>query len=397
MSLRRRSEQQEGNVEEPRTVDDLNPEYLSSVVRKLLDDDSVEVTDFSVTADPFEFPRFGAKEFHDIAFNYRGQSGAGKSNLILRVMPEMDAVMMLTGDTEHRELKAFGIGLYDQIPKTFHTPYVDVILRPERQQYWAFLEDLRPQMRALGMHAALPDETMRTILSHLAAFHAKFWEREETLSYPWLMSLRQPVDYFYRCVVDTLDGLKSPAASSAYIIDKWPWLPEGVVNLMNSLPTDTRAAIERLYREPEELLTRIEPLPTTLCHYDFDNRNLGIEDGPNGPRTVVIDWEILGVGLSSADVVRFLSYQQPPNAEELVGHYLAELQRSLGGSLDQEQWLYGFELVQIAVWQIVGVLFGVMVSAPSSPIPDEQRGPMGERARSDIDHVMSLVRKHGLA
>ena len=381
----------------PRAVDDLTPEYLSPVVAKLLGDPTATVREFTLRADPFEFPRFGDKKFYEISFDYTGRGGSGRSVLILRVVPPMDAVMMLTGDTEHRELKAFEVGLYKLMPDTFHVPYVHIEFHPEHEQYWAFVEDVRPEMERLGMHAVIPDETLRTILSHLAAFHAAFWERDEILRQPWLMRLEQPVNYFYRCVVDILDGLEAPADSSEYIIGKWPWLQEGVLNLMDSLPEETRRVVERLYRQPEELLEKVRPLPRTLCHYDFDNRNLGFRETPDGPKTVVIDWEIVGEGLSSADVGRFLAYQQPPNAEELLGHYLDELERKLGRSIDREQWLYGSELVTIAIWQIIGVLFGVMVNAPSAPVPEEQRSAMRERVYSDIAHVESLARKHGLA
>src|SRR2546422_39264 len=219
---------------DPATIEELDNAYLSAIARRLLGDPEVEVTGFQLIADPFEFPRFGEKRFYLIEFGYRAGGANGRGSVILRVMPEMDAVMMLTGDTEHRELKAFNAGLYQKIPKTFHIPYLHVIDRPERGQFWAFVEDVRPEMAALGMHAA-----------------------------------------------------RDPA---------------------------TRQAIDRLYREPEGLLQKVSGLPITLCHYDFDNRNLGMRNGPEGPQTVVIDWEILGQGLSSADVVRFLSYQQPPNA-----------------------------------------------------------------------------------
>jgi hypothetical protein len=58
-------------------------------------------------------------------------------------------------------------------------------------------------MEALGMHAVLPERTIRVILSHLAAFHAAFWERRDPA--PALADAAgQPVDYFYRCVVDVL-------------------------------------------------------------------------------------------------------------------------------------------------------------------------------------------------
>jgi hypothetical protein len=383
-------------AEVPRSVDGLTDEYLSVPARKLLGDPTAAVKRFSVTADPFEFPRFGEKQFYEIAFDYAAAKGDGRSTLILRVLPKMDAVMMLTGDTEHRELKAFEIGLFERVPSTFHVPYVHVEHHPEREQYWAFVEDVRPEMERLGMHAVIPDVTLRQILSHLAAFHAAFWERHEVIDLPWLMRLEQPVDYFYRCIVDIMDGMKSPAECSAYIVEKWPWLPEGVVNLLDSLDDRTRRIVERLYREPEKLLDKIQPLPRTLCHYDFDNRNLGVRETLDGLKTVVIDWEIVGEGLSSADVGRFLAYQQPPNAEELVGHYLDELERFLGRGIDREEWLFGSELVTIAIWQIIGVLFGVIVSAPSAPVPEDQREAMRERVYSDIAHVEGLARKHGL-
>lgn len=197
-------------MKELRTVQELDRQYLSLVAQKQKGDESVQVTDFEVIPEPFEFPRFGDKRFFAIPYRYRSDGGEGRSTMILRVLPKMDAVMMLTGDTQHRELRAFEAGLYERVPPTFRIPYLHVICDDEREQYWAFVDDVRPQMAALGMHAALPDETLRAILSHLAAFHAAFWEDRETLSLPWLMSLDQPVDYFYRCIVDILDGMSNP-------------------------------------------------------------------------------------------------------------------------------------------------------------------------------------------
>jgi hypothetical protein len=305
--------------------------------------------------------------------------------------------MMLTGDTEHRELKAFEGGLLGQVPAAFRVPYVHVVNRPEHDQYWAFLEDVRPQMQALGMHAKCPDEIVRTILSGLAEFHAVFWEKREVIDQPWLMSLRRPVDYFYRTITDILDGMRDPADSSLYICERWPWLAEGAVNMMEALPAGTRRAIEKLYREPEGLLEEVEAMPMTLCHYDFDNRNLGIEEHNGGLRTVVIDWEILGKGISASDVVRFCVYQQPDELDATIDYYLGQLEQHLGRKVDRAEWRRGYDLGAIAEWQIRGVIFGVMVNAPSAPIPDDQRGPMRERVFSDIDYVYSLVRKHGLA
>src|SRR3990172_6998950 len=132
----------------PRAVGELTCGYLSRVAVKLFDDPTAKVTSFTVTADPFEFPRFGEKEFYEIAFEYGGRDGPGRSTVILRVLPPMDAVMMLTGDTEPRELKAFQTGLYKLVPSVFHIPYVHVELDPAHDQYWAFVEDVRPEMES---------------------------------------------------------------------------------------------------------------------------------------------------------------------------------------------------------------------------------------------------------
>lgn len=383
-------------MREPQTIAEIDNEYLSFIARKMLGNDSVEVTGFEIVHEPFEFPRFGEKEFYDFTFSYNSASGPGKACVILRVMPEMDAVMMLTGDTQHRELKAFEEGLLDDLPDTFVHPYVHVINNDERKQYWAFLRDMRPQVEALGMHTKVPDETVRTILSHLAAFHAKFWEKHEIIDQPWLMSLDRPVNYFYRCVVDILDGMKDPAESSVYITEHWPWLAEGVVNLVEALPPTTAKAVQKLYREPQDLLDAVAGMPKTLCHYDFDNRNLGIENGPDGPRTIVLDWEILGIGISASDVVRFTVYQQPDDLDAVIKNYLDDLESHLGRKVDREEWRRGYDIGSVAEWQIRGVLFGVMVQAPSAPVPDEQRPAMRERVFADISLVEDLARKHAL-
>jgi aminoglycoside phosphotransferase (APT) family kinase protein len=384
-------------LEPPATVQDLTAGYLSGVAAKMLGDPSLEVMRFALRPDPFEFPRFGDKQFFEIPFDYRGRGGEGRSTMILRVLPPMDAVMMLTGDREHRELKAFETGLLAMVPPSFHIPFVDVVHRPERDQYWVFMEDVRPDMERLGMTEELDDETLRLILSHLAAFQAAFWEKKDVLSQPWLMRLEQPVDYFYRCIVDILDGMEDASEASRYMVDKWPWLREGLLRFWESLAPETRRWAETLYREPERLLEKLRPLPRTLCHYDFDNRNLGLREGPDGAQTVVIDWEIVGEGLSPVDVGRFLAYQQPPNTEDLLAYFLDELDRRLGRRIDRDEWFFTSDLVTVAIWQIIGVQFGVLVNTPTSPVPPEQREGLRRRVYSDVAHVDSLVRKYALA
>jgi thiamine kinase-like enzyme len=381
-------------IEVPRTIEEITPAYLARPARRLLRDEAVRVTAVRIgQSEPFAYPKFGNKSFDVIEFDYEGRDGGGSSHMILRRRPPRDAVSELIGDRDHRELLAFETGLFDQLPETFHVPYLDVIHDPERGQFWAFLEDVTEDMQRLGIVDECTDEQIRTIMSHLAAFHARFWERHDVLSQPWLMSLRTPVDSWYRLVVDVIDEAKEPSESTRYITSEWPWLAPGIINLLDSLERPTRELVERLFRDPERLLRAIDGMPLTLCHYDFDNRNLGLRDGPDGPKTVVIDWEIVGVGLSSADVGRFLTYAQPPNMAEHVEHYLTELERALGKPIDRASWYKGFEIVSVALWQIVGFLFAAMVSAPEAPVPPEQREGMRQRVYADVAGVEEMARK----
>lgn len=379
----------------PRTIEDITPEFLTPAARRLLGDESARVTAVRIGAsEPFEYPKFGNKSFDILEFDYEGASGSGSSSMILRRRAPRDAVSTLIGDLHHRELLAFKHGLLDEMPKTFHHPYLDVVHDEEHGQFWALLEDVSADMANIGIVDACPDEQIRTVLSDLAAFHAHFWEREDVLSLPWLMSLRTPVDYWYKLIIEVVDEVQSPSEATAYIISQWPWLPGGIRALLDALEPSTRELVINLFRDPERLIREVEGLPLTLCHYDFDNRNIGMRYGPDGPRTTVIDWEIVGVGpFGVADVGRFLQYQQPANMAELLEFYISELERNLGHGIDRAAWYKAYEIVTVAIWQIVGFLFGSMVSSPDAPVPPEQREGMRQRVYADVVAIEALARK----
>ncbi|TAK65247.1 MAG: hypothetical protein EPO22_05235, partial [Dehalococcoidia bacterium] len=142
-------------------IEDITPEFVTPAARRLLSDDSAVVTALRIgVSEPFEYPKFGNKRFDVIEFDYKGRGGAGSSRMILRRLPRRDAVSTLIGDFDHRELRAFTTGLLDQLPLTFHHPYLDVVLDDERGQYWALLEDVTADMERVGIVDALPDEKL---------------------------------------------------------------------------------------------------------------------------------------------------------------------------------------------------------------------------------------------
>ena len=79
--------------------------------------------------------------------------------------------------------------------------------------------------------------------------------------------------------------------------------------------------------------------------------------------------------------------------EELIEYYVDELERHLGASIDRTEWHKGYEIVAVALWQIVGFLFGAMVASPDAPVPEDQREGMRERVYADVAAIERLARK----
>ena len=79
--------------------------------------------------------------------------------------------------------------------------------------------------------------------------------------------------------------------------------------------------------------------------------------------------------------------------EELIEFYLDELERHLGEPIDRTEWYKGYEIVAVALWQIVGFLFGAMVASPDAPVPEDQREGMRERVYADVAAIEQLARK----
>lgn len=88
-------------------------------------------------------------------------------------------------------------------------------------------------------------------------------------------------------------------------------------------------------------------LPRTLIHNDFNPRNLLLRADGSGPRVVVLDWELAGVGLPQHDTAELLCFTMPPafDAQALWRLLHAQrrgLQEVTGAALDPNDWIRGF-------------------------------------------------------
>ena len=75
-----------------------------------------------------------------------------------------------------------------------------------------------------------------------------------------------------------------------------------------------------LHRKLIELIpswwTRMEALPRTLVHNDFNPRNVAFRRRRGGPRLVAYDWELATLHLPQRDVAELLCYVLTPEATE---------------------------------------------------------------------------------
>jgi hypothetical protein len=115
--------------------------------------------------------------------------------------------------------------------------------------------------------------------------------------------------------------------------------------LRSRLPTSARSAFAGLMEAAEPLLDRLDALPRTVAHQDTQWNNLFRETGPEGRRTVVIDWSFFGTAPVGEDLGHhigvnvFFGCVQPRVAEEhaktATGAYLEGL-RAYGWQGDEE-------------------------------------------------------------
>jgi thiamine kinase-like enzyme len=103
--------------------------------------------------------------------------------------------------------------------------------------------------------------------------------------------------------------------------------------------------------------SRLERLPRTLIHNDFNPRNLAFRrsrrsrrsrrEEAGGLRLCAYDWELACLGLPQRDLAELLCFVLPPSAAAESAPYYLELhrqalQQSSGRTIDRDQWRDGF-------------------------------------------------------
>lgn len=136
-----------------------------------------------------------------------------------------------------------------------------------------------------------PDQA-RTAVSHIAGFHAAWWEKPQLEGLTWLAD----VDF---------DPVELHAAH-----DRW-W-PEFLTKAGHRLPGPLRETGKRLGEHRADIMRHLRSIrPRTLCHGDYSHGNLIFGTPEGGVPFAVIDWQLMHRGRGVEDVAYFLCRMQP--------------------------------------------------------------------------------------
>ena len=290
-------------------------------------------------------------------FHRRLHHSAGETDVIVKVKP-LDAEVMLmmqglaaacgrtVGDAFARFQRETGfagthlreLAIYEQTDPRFvrHVPVVyDLIRDPSRETWALVLERLHGRVRLIDSAddpSGWTDGDIAAALRGIGAIHAIWMGREtELAAQPWITTAPS-------------------AARMAAMQPLWTALAQHAAHEFPTLMSapDLARHMEVIETIPE-WWSRLEAMPRTLIHNDFNPRNLGLRGPADDPTLCVYDWELATIHVPQHDAAELLAFVLTDNAtRDDVVRYV-ELHRAAvrdaGGAVpDAATWRAGFAL-----------------------------------------------------
>jgi hypothetical protein len=221
--------------------------------------------------------------------------------ILKRFALERDWIARATRDDQAREARLCLARLPDYLPSEVEWPALAVAHDPAAESWALLLKDV----------AAEPDATLvppgddpvsvfevETYLRHLAALHRTFAARADFAA---RLPLCDPVDWL------TLLGPATIARERGVENAVTPLLEPGWDSFARLAPAGTGERVMALLLDPAPLLGAFGEAPKTLLHGDYKFGNLGRRRGPDGLRTIALDWSLALWGWPTLEVGWFLA------------------------------------------------------------------------------------------
>ncbi|MBI3562889.1 MAG: phosphotransferase [Gammaproteobacteria bacterium] len=239
------------------------------------------------------------------------------------------------GGTDRREL-----AVYRQTDKRFtqHIPQVFGIYEDLERESFVIVQELLTDMELMDSAndvSRWTDAHLQAALKGIAACHAIWFEKEDGLkASDWLGDYPTAER---RCRLMRLYGLLN-----TYALHEFPhWIGEKEF-----------ARFQAILEAMPGWWAKMQAMPKTLIHNDFNPRNLAFRKTTEGLRLCVYDWELATIHLPQVDVVELLAYTlandvTPRRVVNLVNFHRQQLEQQIGKTIAADSWWEGF---RYATW-----------------------------------------------
>jgi len=291
----------------PSSVDDVTPEWLTSVLRT---SGAIAESNAVVAADvaPFAVGIGFLSDLFQATLSYQDEDGAAPATVIVKFATEIDTQRGIADALQfyQRELRFYR----EVAPElSFRTPTVHAAVMSESNtDFVLVMEDLSA---ATGFDQISGASAEQSILAAKGAaqLHARYWNEDLTSLQETFLPFDNPV---YRTVLPDI------------FAGGWDRAKQEAGDLMSD---EIVAFGDRFGELVSYFIDQIDSVSTTLIHGDWRADNLMVdEDG----QLIAIDFQITGTGAPTYDLAYFLSQSVEPevraeSGEAIVAAYYASL------------------------------------------------------------------------
>jgi len=218
---------------------------------------------------------------------------------------------------------------------TRNAPLIYGVYENEEREAYLIVEELMKDMVLMDSAddvSGWTPEHIRVAIKGIAEVHSIWYGREDELrQQPWVMD--EPT------IESRVEKQRLWEMLGVHAHEEFPeWFSDQ--DLMQ---------FRDLVKSFPKLWHRIEKMPKTLIHNDFNPRNIAFRKTADGLRLCAYDWELATIHLPQYDVAELLAFTltgdfTQKEVDDFIEYHRTELEKNTGEEIDPVEWRDGFSL-----------------------------------------------------
>lgn len=254
--------------------------------------ENAKIIEIKKSNKPLKFVRYGLKKFQELNIRYKINKQEYALKLIIKKYPVIDVPMMISKDTNYREIQFFSADIKKIFSRFFDIPALFVDTRA------VFMRDFVIDKKQFGPPILPTKEQLKVLITRTAIKDAKLagqnWE--------YACQFQDIFDFMYRTLTDALTQQEA-----AHLKKEWPWFQSCLKRFLKQIGSARLDKIKTKF-SPAKMKRFLKSVPFTLHHGDFFYANIGFNEKL---KPMVINWEMLSYAPIGYDFVT-LTKDIPP-------------------------------------------------------------------------------------